>query len=315
MPTENDLFDVVIGVDSELITKGVEPFARPLRACQVIADRMGRSFALGGGVEDPLVKAVHAVYRQLYRQADLVTPPMHVGAFMFRDVFFPLRIPVIYGAPRSNPVELIGEMSDLQKRWLFDDKQVGLMYFDQFIDVFDFTYGLDDASKLKGCEEDTLEFWCLAKQQLEGAAATLLGSIDKYTVIQNSLIAIELLLKGALIARGVPKSEVREKGHKLGVLALMLIDKEPGMNGALLKNVVGTMPQLVERRYQAKDYSRTQLGNILMMAQFVAGEVLRQHSDRDVRKAFSVDPTWDMTLRAFPQTTFSLSGSDQAKPL
>ena len=71
-------------------------------------------------------------------------------------------------------------------------------------------YSIDDIRKLKNYSEQAIELWLLAKQQLEGAAATLLGSIDKYTVIQNSIIAMELLLKGALYACGRDEKAVRD---------------------------------------------------------------------------------------------------------
>lgn len=55
-----------------------------------------------------------------------------------------------------------------------------------------------------------------------------------------------------------------------------------------LKLVINRTPPLVERRYQAKDYKRIELGQIMMDAQFVAGEVLRQFSDRDMRSGLTV---------------------------
>src|SRR5690606_36052807 len=123
-----------------------------------------------------------------------------------------------------------------------------------------------------------------------GAAATLLGSIDKYTVIQNSVIAIELLLKGALLASGMTEAQVREYGHKMSDLVDKACEVMPNADHARLKMVVNRAPKLVERRYQMKDYKRTELGQIMMDAQYVGGEVLRQFSDRDVRSSFHGEP-------------------------
>lgn len=59
----------------------------------------------------------------------------------------------------------------------------------------------------------------------------------------------------------------------------------PKADHARLKLVVNRTPKLVERRYQMKDYKRTEIGQIMMDAQYLAGETLRQFSDRDVRAA------------------------------
>jgi len=93
-----DLMKLVIEVDEQLIQKGAEPFQRPMSAYLMIAQRLkpGSSAILA---TDPLFNAVNQIYNQLYRPVDLHMPPMHVGAFMFRDVFFPLRIPLIFGSP------------------------------------------------------------------------------------------------------------------------------------------------------------------------------------------------------------------------
>ncbi|MGZ8163468.1 MAG: hypothetical protein ACXW0T_10315 [Methylobacter sp.] len=101
MTEEIDLRELVIDVDDELIKEGKEPFQRPLIAYMKIAQRLqpGSSIIFN---DNPLLNAVNQIYRELYRLTDLYMPhmpPMHIGAFMFRDVFFPLRIPLIFGPP------------------------------------------------------------------------------------------------------------------------------------------------------------------------------------------------------------------------
>ena len=123
---------------------------------------------------------------------------MHIGAFVFRDIFLPLRVLIGYGRAEINPMQGMRDVPENVLKWVFHKNETGNTLYDQWIDLYDFVYGLDDVSKLKNCSEQAIEWWLLAKQQLEGASATLLGSIDKYTIIQNSIIAMELFLKGAL---------------------------------------------------------------------------------------------------------------------
>jgi hypothetical protein len=282
-----DLQALVIEIDTILIAEGYEPFQRPLHACARIADKLGISFTIGGR-EDEFVEAVHFVYQSLYRHDDLYMPPMHIGTVMFRDIFLPLKIPVIYGHPGIDPIKCLNGVPENTIKWMFRSDGTAFTFIDQWIDLFDYVYGLDDASKLQTHTAQAVEFWQLAKQQLEGAAATLLGSIDKYTVIQNSIIAMELLLKGVLLAQGEPEASLKKYGHRMGDLVDKACELMPDADHDRLKLVVGRTPPLVERRYQAKDYKRTEIGQIMMDAQFVAGEVLRQFSDRDTRSSLAV---------------------------
>jgi len=101
-----ELLKLIIEVDDELIQEKAEPWQRPIMAYMRIAQRLhpGSSTTLEN---DPLFNAVNQIYSELYRPSDLHMPPMHIGAFMFRDVFFPLRIPYTFGSPAINPVDFI----------------------------------------------------------------------------------------------------------------------------------------------------------------------------------------------------------------
>jgi hypothetical protein len=303
---EIDLMKLVIEVDEELIQKGAEPFQRPMSAYLMIAQRLkpGSSAILQ---HDPLFNALNQIYNQLYRPVDLYMPPMHMGAFMFRDVFFPLRIPAIFGSPPINPVDFLTDVPDIPKRWLFNDQQTGLAFFDQVIDLMDFVYGLDDIEKIGQLPDKTVEWWYLAKQQLEAAAATVLGSFNKYAVIQNCCISTELLLKGALMAKGVDEKTLANKkqgyGHNLENLVDKTAQQLPNLDREILLLVVKQLPDYVESRYEAKNFSRLELGRFLMNTQFISGEILRQFSERDFRADFTETPdeNWNLTHRTFPK--------------
>jgi hypothetical protein len=123
-----DLFKLVLEVDDELIKEGAEPWQRPTVAHIRISRRLNRrgSYNLQ---DDPLFNGVQKIYKDIYRQSDLNMPPMHIGAFMFRDVFFPLRILIIYGTPSINPVDFLRDISDTSKQLLLEDEQARLTFF------------------------------------------------------------------------------------------------------------------------------------------------------------------------------------------
>ncbi|MDX2229529.1 MAG: hypothetical protein NW220_07820 [Leptolyngbyaceae cyanobacterium bins.349] len=303
MAEEIDLMKIVLEIDEQLIQKGVEPFQRPFHACLAIAERLVPRSAVP--MDDPLFQSINQIYSELYRPTDLYMPPMYVGAFMFRDVFFPLRIPVAYGSPAINPVDFLIDVPEIQRRWLFTDREVGLTFFDQVMDVMDFVYGLDDLEKGDKLPSETIEYWYLAKQQLEAAAATLLGSFNKYAVIQNCCIGTELVLKGALIARGIDAKTLKYKpyGHNFENLVNKTFELLPNVNQEILLHTVKQLPDYINSRYEAEDFSRLDLGRFFMHTQFASGEILRQFSDRDFRADFTTAPDeeWDLTLRTFPR--------------
>lgn len=310
MSEEIDLRKLVIEVDEELIIEGVEPFKRHLAAYFRILEKLGlnqgRPRPLFGN--DPLCDAIHQIYIQLYRHSDLSMPSMYLGAFMFRDVFFPLRIPIIPSSPTTiNPMDLL-DAPDIPKRWLFDNHQTGLAFFDQFIDLMDFTYGLDDLEKIGNLPKETVEYWYLAKQQLEAAAATLLlGSFSNYAIIQNCCISTELMLKGALMAKGVTKndlsSEKKGYGHNLVNLVNQSANLLHSLNKEILLFIVQNFPHYSNSRYDSKEFLRTDLGFFLMNAQFISGEILRQFSTRNFRLDFIAMPDkhFDLTNRTLPK--------------
>lgn len=223
---------------------------------------------------------------------------------MFRDVFIPIRIPIIYGQPSFSPLMLLdGELSQEQVEWMFSDRMSGHTFFDQVIDLMDFVYGLDDRLKLSGNGSRAVAFWRNAKCHLEGAAATLCGSFDLQCIVQNSCLAVELSLKGALLDRGFTEKELSDRktfGHSLPALAKEVFRQFPSIDQERISFVSERMPKLVANRYSGEQKSRRELGMIAMNAQFVAGEVLRQFSDRNLRASFGRDGDWDFSIRHYP---------------
>lgn len=304
-----DLTALIIEVDRELIEEGVVPDARPMAAYLRISQRL---YPGSSGIcqHDPLYHRVTQIYDELYRPSDLWMPFMHTGAFMFRDVFFPINIPSAHGLNVCITLDdCIADITDSQKQWLFSDHPSGAAFFDQVIDLLDFVYGLDDARSRRNLKEKTLEWWCLAKQHLEAAAATVLRAYNKYSVIQNCCISTELLLKGALIEKGIDECTLRNKkqgyGHNLENLVKKTAEQLPNLDRERLLSVVNKLPDYVESRYEDKALSRSDLGLILMNTQYVSGEVLRQFSNRNTRKGFppGQQGKWNLSSRTFPPIT------------
>jgi len=247
---------------------------------------------------------INSIYHQLYRASDLYMPPIYTGAFMFRDIFYPVRIPVFYGTVILDPVSFLQDMERDQKDWLFASKESGLTYLDQAIDIFDFACGLDELEHHESLSS-SMEMWRLGRRQLEVAAAAALVSFDKHAIVQNCLIACELIFKGALLTCGYEKAELKTKyGHNFKKLGTEIANSLPRVDGDRIVSVASTLPDLVANRYENENYRRIDIGRIVMTSQFIGGEIIRQFASSNMRSELtSAADDWDTSKRTFPSLT------------
>ena len=114
----------------------------------------------------------------------------------------------------------------------------------------------------------TIEWWHLAKQQLEAAAATTLGSLTKYAIVQNCCVSAELLLKGTLLQEWLDEvllaNSSKGYGHNLLSMESKLCKIRDETDVQLMYAVVSRMPNYVETRYNDIRLTRVQFGHLLM---------------------------------------------------
>lgn len=290
---DEDLLRRIEEIDDELIEEGVEPCQRQLAVEGRLAKELRISYVINSGPNQPLhVHMLRKFYDTYYREEDFYMPPAYVGSFLYRDIFFPVRIPRIFGSPPITPATFLDNATPSQRAKIFGERDLAVPFFDQVMDLFDFVYGLDDAWKMGKLPDKTVEMWHLAKQQLEAAAAVTLVSLSKDAVVQNCCVAVELLLKGALIATGTDQKLMNNGrlgyGHNLLSLSEKACESIPGIQKSLLLDTIGRFPDYVHTRYNYTRLNRVKLGRLLMDSQFIAGEILRQFSERNLRNDFVV---------------------------
>ena len=286
--SDDELFALIQSLDNELIVQGAEPWQRELTIESRLSEKLRVSYIIGDDVHQPRhVRLLRRYFEQHYRKEDLFMPPLHVGSFLFRDLFFPVRIPIIFGSPVLDLRTFLCEATDSQRELIFGERTSLMTFCDQVFDLLDFVYGLDDAGKEGKLQERTIELWNLAKQQLEAASATTLGSFTKYAIVQNCCVSVELLLKGVLIQEGISEGILSNSkkgyGHDLTSMAEEVCHVSSGMDSSLVLDVVSYMPDYIHTRYNDIGLTRVQLGHLLMNSQFLAGEILRCYSGRCFR--------------------------------
>ena len=211
---------------------------------------------------------------------------VHGGVFMFRDVFARIYIPLGYGRVRIEPLALT-DLSPTQIEWLCSRPEDLRMFSDQFTDIFDFAGGVAHLGNYKRPPPDALEIFRLAAFQLQAAAATLSVAFDPRGPIQSALIGVELALKAGLAAHGADDKQRKMHGHDLASAARAFLAAAPNFDVQRVLSALKRLPPYVENRYSSAQPDRMQTGQIVMTAQYVAGEVMRQIAGFSIRASLT----------------------------
>ncbi|BBE34307.1 SEC-C metal-binding domain-containing protein [Sphingosinicella microcystinivorans] len=283
--TDQALIAALKRADDEGIRLGQEPSARSLLNIGRALREFGyEEFVLIGRNKPSIVERAQKFNNMLFVPKELKMGCMHLGAFLFRDMFCRLYTPVSVGEVRIDFWEML-DLSDFQKKWLTENPDDLACFTDQSADILDFGYGCYEFGHQRKIDSRGQDLIWRAHTQLEAAAATATSAYDFRGTIQSALLGTELALKAGLAAFGVSDAELRtDIGHNLCTAAIRLSKFCPLFEVDRVQRVVGTFPRFVASRYNLPPPSRTETGHILMGAQYVASEVTRQFSDRDCRR-------------------------------
>jgi hypothetical protein len=283
--SDNDLFRLIVEADEKALQEGIEPRQRGLRVIEIVMERLNHPGYVGFGQNTAeIVKKVHTLHSSLYRPSDIAIGGIHGGIFMFRDVFARVDIPIIFGQVALNPLSCTN-FSKTQAEWLSSRPADFQMFNDQFIDIFDFGGGIGNLSGYRTPPKEALEIFWLSAFQFQAAAAALSVAFDFRGAIQSALIGTELSIKAGLAAAGTDEAGRRKFGHNLGSAVSALSAAYPNLDVNRVLAAVGLLPPYVANRYAATQPSRVETGHIVMKAQYIAGEVMRQVTGYSLRSA------------------------------
>lgn len=239
---------------------------------------------LVGSGAPPIVQRVHAANDRLFRTRDKKEGGVHLGFFMFRDLFSQLYVPIAFGSLKIDFVALL-DLSDDQKRWLYSDREAWQRFEDQALDLFDFGYGFMEFGQSRPVGERAQELIYRSHVHLEAAAATATSAFDFRGTLQSALLGAELALKAGLAAHGVDDAHLRKVfGHNLEKAARALAEFEPRFEVERVIRAMSSFPDFAQSRYTDPQLSRIETGHIVMKAQYIASEVTRCFTDRNLRR-------------------------------
>jgi hypothetical protein len=265
--------------DRELFDAGMDIKRRYWEVPKAVEKKLGHVSIVG---ESDLLKRIKSIFASIYRKQDIAMGG-HIGVFMYRDIFSRIGVPHIYGQVRIDPFGFV-ELTPIQLRIIQTEPDQMETYLDQFYDVADVQYGTEDLIAPFAAMELVVRFIGLSRLHLHSASAVLTGGYDHRGAVQAALLATELALKAGAAAQGLSEQEIKKRfGHRNIDTVDFIGAIWPSIDLARVKRVISAQPPYVPNRYSATQPDRREVGHLVMGAQYVVSEVVRQISDRDFR--------------------------------
>ena len=282
--SDEQLLQALMDVDHEHFEAGMEPNIRVFQNVPKALNRLGIQFMMGAHSTPPDVERAFALNEMLFLENSTTSGGLHTGVFMYRDMFCRLTAPLGYGRAKFDFLKMTN-LNALQQSWILNTEHEMLRLADQAMDILDFGYGCSEFGHARTLPDRSKDLIWRSHVQLESAAATAMYASDFRGSAQAALLGTELALKAGLVAHGVSESQLRSKalGHNVTALSELLATKELDFDLARVLNVISQFPNYVSSRYDGPSPTRIETGNIIMGAQYVASEVTRQFSDRNIR--------------------------------
>ncbi|CAN0108682.1 unnamed protein product, partial [Chrysoparadoxa australica] len=249
-PNIDELEQLAIEADDEGLANGEEPKQRAFgNVLRVLQKLEVDGVPIAGDRSPHIVRRVHKANERLFLPVDMQQGGIHLGFFMFRDLFARLYVPIIFGMPSVDFWGLL-DFSDEQKRWIASDTDSLARFDDQCLDLMDFGYGFMEFGHTRQVPEEAKNLIFRAHVQLEAAAATATSAFDYRGTLHSALLGTELALKAGLAANGCDADFLKNKiGHKVKKAAIELGKLEENFDSARVEKAVSAFPDFVQSRY------------------------------------------------------------------
>lgn len=288
--SDEELFKKLIEVDGRLFQQGIGVKRRAWDVPLAIMKDYGyenAAIVVSGFGKSADMQRLEDMFHDFYRPQDLAVGG-HIGVFMYRDVFALVDLPRVYGTRHVDLIEAV-KLSDLQKIAIASEPQLFNAMLDQVIDIFDIQFGVPAIKEPYKSNGSALKFINLAQLHLHGAAAILTGGYDHRGAIQSALLATELALKAGASVAGISEETLKFKpyGHNTAKSLEAAQGGLPDLDHERIERVIKRQPDYVNNRYTFDQPPRRKAGHLVMGAQFVVAEVVRQLTDTDGRGSLS----------------------------
>jgi HEPN domain-containing protein len=205
--------------------------------------------------------------------------------FYHDGAFWEVTIPLCYGRPQINPLDLLRMPASVKLRFCQERNDI-FVYLKFWADAFDYYYTVDDVRSTFSNNPLLQGFIEAGREHLTLAAQLLLETRPNPKAAESARTAIEIFLKILLIHRAnATEKEVRALGHDLKKLIKRCLETEPSSDLRRIEPKLDLFPD-ISARYRADEIGSRQLWEIYSTALAAGVIVMRPMSDRNAAAGF-----------------------------
>lgn len=286
----NGLWDWLTVLDQQYANEHMEIKERPWNAFILISKAKHMATT---GQESPKAFPLNLAgreFRDIYewyakKYPQLFKSPINPNIpFFHNGCFWPIDINVILGKINVVPIgDIIHSMPESEFKNLEMTNLDGYHYF--WADCVDYIFGYDHVLKTEQVVIGK-NLLIAADEHLKIAASALLQAPPLGKMVQLAIMAVEMYLKGFLcIRKSLTEEQLKNYGHKLDKLIDACLEIEPSSRLKYTKQTILSWLPSVNERYIPSEDTPSELWEKYRRAQFVAAEILRLLSGRDVRRS------------------------------
>jgi hypothetical protein len=237
----------------------------------------------------PRAERIQAWFRENINPTSAQSGALATGAFFHDTSFWEVTIPVCYGRPTFNPLEMLRMPASVKRRFASDqnDPYVFLKFF---ADTYDYFYTVEDILPTLATKPFLAGFVGAGREQITQAAALLLGRNPNPKAAEAARFALEMFLKTYLIVNaGFGEKELKAFSHRMEALLdrCLAIDAKSELRQLELK--LGLYPD-VGARYRTDPIAPKALWAMYYAAQNAGATVLRPLSNRNTAATIKLGP-------------------------
>jgi hypothetical protein len=210
--------------------------------------------------------------------------PRFRGVFFFKNVFWRVVIPLVFGTCGIKPLDGLAVMPEETKRHLLSNPGTRDEYLLLWADCVDYDMGFQGASRRLDPTSFLNEMVHSVDRELQSTIADLCQQRPNSNAMYSAMNCAEKALKGFLCFHDNLTMEQAKSqfGHKLGKLVREIHRLHPASElGAMEQQLDAFAPY--SARYTDRVFSRPELWRAYRVAQFAAAELMRSITGRNVR--------------------------------
>lgn len=262
------------------------PHHRPFRALSDFSHEFKCSISL----DSPIAKSIFDWFYKHSQPGAHAVGALFTGAFYFDACFWPLYIPIGYGAASLNTLDCLETMPPPIKKLISQNRQDLWDLALYWADCCDYAYGMDDISKQGKLNKKALAFIQNGDRELAGAIAQLVSPRPNAKAILALRMACEIFLKTLLVQeRNLTDQQLKKLSHKIEDIAAECFAITHAPEFDAVAKTKGVFPD-VSDRYDGTERKLSEVWNALCITQRAATAVIRWYTDRDMRSQLFSPP-------------------------